>query len=359
MNNDMELNKPHNRFKSWEVINSTDLNAVQIRNIYKSDIKYILSLKWSELAKKYMRIKDWQPKYTLELNAWGEKRQRFLSDKLLGSTHTYIVWYCNVWWEIKVRTFRRSNSEGCRRAWLWEEKRSDWLIVISKWQNIKNATYETTTKVDYRIADKLDRIPHSIQTNLLNHPHSSVPGMTWLTLWHILTKQMNECIKIDKLYEKYPFSSSCGIIAWQDINLTKQWFKNINPRWINLESMKLKKDWMYSYDHRFLWIIDVHICEIDWNGTIINVHFANSRHNCPEKIRIDDITYPNAKINSFWTYDRQINAAPLTAKPIEYASQSPKWMELWHQVFEWYVDIRDLYQETPLIKKFKEILWIK
>ena len=96
------------------------------------------------------------------------------------------------------------------------------------------------------------------------------------------------------------------------------------------------------------------ICTTTWNGKPIDIHFARARHNSPEKIWIDDIVYSDAKINSFWTYDRQINAAPLTAKPIEYINQSPKNMWLWHKTYEWYVDIRDLYQGTPLIKKYKE-----
>ena len=166
-------------------------------------------------------------------------------------------------------------------------------------------------------------------------------------------------IKIDKLYEKYTYTSSCTILTWQDINIIKKWYKDIDLRWIKLESIRPKMDWVYSYRHKYLWIIDVQICEIDWNGTLINIHFARSRNNHPEKVWIDDMTYPNVKINSFWTYNRQINAAPLTAKPIEYRLQSPKRMEENYQTFGGYVDIRDLYQENPIIVKFKEISWIK
>ena len=326
-----------------------------LRIIHPNELDFILKSKKSELAKMYLYWNEsWRPYYTLVLD-W--KARRSLSKKIWGE-HDYIVWYCFLWDELRARTFWRSNSEWCRRAWLWEETSSNYSISISKWQSIKNATYETTTKIDYIIAKELDKINLVVKSDLHSDPYSSLP-INGRKICSILTPQMVKEIKIDKLYEKYPFLSSCGIITWQDINVIKQWFKNIKLKWINLASMKLKKDWIYSYKHKFLWIIDVHICEIDWNGTLINIHFAKSRSNNPEKVWIDDMTYPDAKINSFWTHDRQINAAPLTAKPIEYKSQSPKWMEVWHQTFEWYVDIRDLYQENPLIRRFKEIAWIK
>lgn len=328
--------------------------SANIRMIQSNELNYILKSKKSELAMMYLNWNEsWRPIYTLVLD-W--KARRSLSKIIKWSEHKYVVWYCFVWDELRARTFWRSNSEWCRRAWLWEDPM--WHGTISKWQSIKNATYETTTKIDYRITKELDKISIEANANLHSHPIFSLP-ISGRQIGSILTPQMVKEIKIDKLYEKYPFLSSCGIIAWQDINIIKQWLKNINLKWINLASIKPKKDWIYSYKHKFLWIIDVQICEIDWNGTLIDIHFAKSRSNNPEKVWIDGMTYPNAKINSFWTHDRQINAAPLTLKPIEYISQSPKWMELWHQTFEWYVDIRDLYQENPLIRRFKEITWIK
>lgn len=319
-----------------------------IRRIQRDEFDFILKSKKSRLAETYLKNKEWLPLYVLKLNDW---KTWWLSKIIKWSAHKYIVWYCFVKWELKLRLFWRSNSEWCRRAWLWE----DWYGVISKWQNIKNATYETTTKIDYRISRELDKISTEIIANSRIHPiFGPIDGSK---VGNILNNEMVKEIKIDKLYEKYPYTSSCWIIAWKNINTTKQWYKNINLRWINLDSMKPKENWIYSYQHKYLWTIDVQICEIDWNGTPINIHFARSRNNHPEKIWIDNMTYPNARINSFWTHDRQINAAPLTAKPIEYTSQAPKNMTLNHQVFGHYVDIRDLYQENPIIIKYKERFW--
>ena len=339
--------------------NSNDSDNIVITNIRKinqNDIEYIENIKKSKLAEKYLNNhSDWYPKYKLEIDRWDKKCSRYLSGKILGSSHTYIVWYCKVWWELKARTFWRSNSEWCRRAWLWEEKGSNWGTVISKGQKLENATYETTTKVDYRVADKLDMISDVVDSNLRNHPHSSLPSTPWIKIWKILTDEMSKYVTIDKLFEDYPYSSSCELFTWKDIHKVINFYKNSERLKLNefdLDNLEIKSN--YTYKHKYLWIIDVFICRTTWNWKSIDIHFTRARNNSPEKFWVDNIIYSDAKINSFWTYDKQINASPLTAKPIEYIDQAPKDMDKWHQTFWDYVDIRDLYQQTPLIVKFKE-----
>ena len=341
--------------KNRNIPESNNSLVTNIRNIYQCEIEDILNIKTSNFAKKYLRNNmDWHPKYTLQIERWGKKHSRYLSNKILGTSHAYVVWFCNVWGELKVRIFRRSNSEWCRRAWLWEEITSNGDIIISKWQKIRNASYETTTKVDYRIANELDKIPNTVESNFGNHPHSNISGINWTDLEIVLRNQMESLVDIHKLFKSYPFTSSCDFFSKKSEEYVINQYKNLWIEWLDLEGMKLKENGNYSYKHKYLWTIDVKICTTTWNGKPIDIHFARSRDNFPEKIWIDNIIYSDARINSFWTYDKQINAAPLTAKPIEYISQSPKDMQKWHQVFWSYVDIRDLYQETPLIKKYKE-----
>ena len=360
MKNDKKSNNPWIIRKNDEKI-TKPLNVpilTNIRKIYQNEITNIINIRSSEIAKRYLNNNiDWHPKYTLEIQIWNKKHCRYLSDKILWSAHTYVVWYCVVDWELRARTFRRSNSEWCRRAWLWEDISSSGLIIISKWEKIKNATYETTTKVDYRISEKLDRIPNSINSNLGNHPLSSLPGVDWVQLGTILKKEMESKIKIYKLFENYPYTSSCGVFRWKLKNNIIRNYKNLQIKWLDLENLSAKENGNYSYNHKYLWPVYVKICTTTWNGVPIDIHFARARDNSPEKIWIDNIVFSDAKINSFWTYDKQINAAPLTAKPIEYITQAPiDMVASWHQVFEddLYVDIRDLYQETPLIRKCKE-----
>jgi hypothetical protein len=61
---------------------------------------------------------------------------------------------------------------------------------------------------------------------------------------------------------------------------------------------------------------------MQYNGNPVDIHFARAKHS-PDKVRIENIVYSDAKLNSFGTYDKQINAGPLTAKPIDYDSQVP------------------------------------
>lgn len=360
MENDIKRNNPWTIRKNNDKI-TKPLNVpilTNIRKIYQNEITNIINIRSSEIAKRYLNNNiDWHPKYTLKIQIWNKKHCRYLSDKLLGRSHTYLVWYCVVDWELKARTFRRSNSEWCRRAWLWEEVASDGHMIISKWEKIKNATYETTTKVDYRISGELDKIPGSVEAIFGSNPHSKLPGINWIQLGTILKKQMESKIKIYKLFENYPYSSSCGVFRWKLKNNIIRDYKNLQVSWLDLENLSAKENGNYSYNHKYLWPVYVKICTTTWNGVPIDIHFARARDNSPEKIWIDNIVFSDAKINSFWTYDKQINAAPLTAKPIEYITQVPiDMVESWHQVFEddLYVDIRDLYQETPLIRKCKE-----
>jgi hypothetical protein len=69
---------------------------------------------------------------------------------------------------------------------------------------------------------------------------------------------------------------------------------------------------------------------------------------------MDNIQYKNQQINSYWIAAQQINAWWLTKKPMDYIEQAPKWYK-WKTYFDKYMDFRPLYQESPLIKRYKEL----
>ena len=85
----------------------------------------------------------------------------------------------------------------------------------------------------------------------------------------------------------------------------------------------------------------------------IEIFFSHTE-NEPNLVWIDNIQYKNQKINSYWIPSQQINAWWLTKKPMDYTTQLPKWYK-WTAVWFDYEDIRPLYQESPLIKKYKEL----
>ena len=122
----------------------------------------------------------------------------------------------------------------------------------------------------------------------------------------------------------------------------------------NLNDMRLLEWRWYTYEHQFLWTIEVQVCRLNYKWEDIDFHFAREKNDPFNRVRIEQLTYAEAKVNSFWVYDRQINASPLTWKPIEYDSRVPDDMRK-NEKFAGsnYIDVRDLYQENPIIKWFK------
>lgn len=87
--------------------------------------------------------------------------------------------------------------------------------------------------------------------------------------------------------------------------------------------------------------------------------FFSSTETEPDLVWIDQIQYKNQDINSYWIAKNQINGGRLTVKPIEYSHQTPIWYK---ESYKWqkfdggsYIDIRPIYQESPIIKKYKEL----
>ena len=98
-----------------------------------------------------------------------------------------------------------------------------------------------------------------------------------------------------------------------------------------------------------------------YNWRDVDIYFSRSEKDSPNKVRIENIVYSDAKINSFWLYNEQINGWPLVAKPMDYATSSARQVPVKRNGTRYwsYMDIRDLYQENPIIKKYKELAKIK
>ena len=287
----------------------------------------------------------WEPKNIIKLWKW---QKLYVTNCLVHNGRKYIIWYIKKWNKIRVRLFYKSLSEWARRACPW--LRTDrWY---SKWENIPNSSYETTTKVSHETEYIFDNLP---EENTDYNPIRK-PVKDKHCRFEFLEAEMNDEIKIDKLFKEYKnntCSSFAGRPSQDVINMYKNLWKNFN-----LEDMEfLEWEW-YTYEHQYLWTIEVQICRLKYNWKYINFHFAKAKDDPKNRVRIEQISYADARITSFWIYDKQINAAPLTWKPIEYACfqarQVPSDRE-WERYWEDYMDIRDLYQENPIIKQFKKI----
>jgi hypothetical protein len=264
--------------------------------------------KWKYVQEYLDRSDDFKPKYKIQLPNWNDM---YVSKIIKWSSHKYIVWYTKVWDKMELRLFWKSNSWWAWRVWLWEA----WWWIISKWENIQNATYETTTKVEHSLWDELNKIPEEIDSNLGNHPLFSLNHPQ-----EFLAPDFEKEIAIKKLFN-VPYNSSVDFYKWKKTTDVQNAYKNIKLDWLKYEDMQPQTDKNYSYEHKYLWKVNVEAYAMDRNGKPILVYFSKSEKD--NKIWIENVTYANAKINSFWTYDKQINASPLTAKPIDYKDQAP------------------------------------
>ena len=304
-------------------IQETELNMLRNLNKWKNEKAYL---------KEY-----WEPQNVVPL--WNGI-DLYVSNCLILWNRKFLVWYVKKWQELKLRLFYRSNSEWIRRSCPWE--RTDW--AYSKGEDIENSSYETTTRIPNELQYKFDNLPQE-------YTHSNPITLDWVW-YNILLPEMKSEINISKLFTNSPANSTVRYIMRHNTAEIKNMYRKLGSN-VNLEWMKIGK-W-YTYEHHYLWTIQVEIWTLNINWKNINFYFAHAKNDPQNRVRIEEVKYADAKINSFWIYDKQINASPLTWKPIDYAQQVPIDMQQNQRIWWDYIDIRDLYQENPIIKRYKEL----
>lgn len=330
---------------------------ISTRDITNNDLSILDSLnKWNE-EEIYLN-EYWLPKNVIWLWNWNEL---YVTNCLKYWGRTHIVWYVNEWWKMKLRLFYRSNSEWARRACPWKitGRKSNWKIATgySKWERIKNSSYETTTKVAPEIQNIFDALPQETSK-------SNPITLEWMDpnlqkkIWDvILEKEMADNIKITKLFEEYPDHTVKAVMDHNSQDV-KRMYENLWQEF-DLSEMEIVEWKWYTYEHPFLWNIDVTVCSVNINWVDLYFSFARAMNDPQNRVRIEEVRYADAELTSFWIYNKQINAAPLTWKPIDYDHQVPKDMRNNEKIGWTYIDIRTLYQGNPFILKFKDISGIK
>ena len=279
-----------------------------------------------------------EPKNIITLWNWEDI---YVSNCLIQWSRKYIVWYVKKWNELKVRLFYRSNSEWIWRACPWE--RPDW--AFSKGEDIPNFSYETTTRVPNELQYKFDSLE-------LESTNSNPITIEWVWYNALLPEMISE-VEINKLFNGPENSTARYMMGNNSIDV-KNMYRNL-WKGINLNEMKIIKWKWYTYKHEYLWTIEVQVWTLKRNWKDINIYFAHEKNDPQNRVRVEEVRYTDAQINSFWIYDKQINASPLTWKPIDYTQQVPTDMQWNQKIWTNYIDIRDLYQENPIIMKYKEL----
>lgn len=298
-----------------------------------------------QLVNRYFKI-YWKPEHKIEI---GNGVILETTNVIEQGSRQYLIWYVKKGSDLHLRLFYRSNSEGVWRSCPWNRLDRG----FSKWEEIPNSSYETTTRVDPRIGKQFDNLPVTIDVGGIN-PILGPSGVELYQRYQSFTplrKEMISEINVEKLSR---YNNAVEFYMNKDSSDVILAYNSLEIPWLDYKAMSPKSWANYSYQHDFLWNVEVEVYSMQYNGNPVDIHFARAKQS-PDKVWIENIVYSDAELNSFGTYDKQINAGPLTAKPIDYKSQVPFDM-IWNpRLWENYIDIRDLYQGTPIIKQYKQL----
>ena len=297
------------------------------------------------LVNQYFEI-YWKPKHKIEI---GNGVILETTNVIKQGSRQYLIWYVKKGSDLHLRLFYRSNSEGIWRSCPWNRLDRG----FSKWEEIPNYSYETTTRVDPRLGKQFDNLPVTTYEGGIN-PISGPSGVKVYERYQSFTplrKEMISEINVEKLSR---YDNAVEFYINKHSSEVTSAYDSLEIPWLDYKAMSPKSWANYSYQHDFLWNVEVEVYSMQYNGKPVDIHFARAKQS-PDKVWIENIVYSDAKLNSFGTYDKQINAGPLTAKPIDYDSQVPFDMRWNPHLWGHYIDIRDLYQGTPIIKQYKQL----
>ena len=335
---------PNNKEKKEDLPNNKEKEE-PLQKENPSSNKEGIDFQQDLLVKQY--FKDyWKPEHKIEI---GNGVILETTNVIEQGSRKYLIWYVKKGSDLHLRLFYRSNSEGVWRSCPWNRLDS----MFSKWEEILNSSYETTTRVDPRIGKQFDNLPVTTYEGGINpiSGHSGVEPYERYQSFTPLRKEMISEVNVKKLSR---YDNAVKFYMGKESSDVILAYNSLEIPWLDYKAMSPKSWANYSYQHDFLWNVEVEVYSMQYNGKPVDIHFARSEQS-PDKVWIENIVYSDAKLNSFGIYDKQINAGPLTAKPIDYESQVPFDMRWNPHLWGNYIDIRDLYQGTPIIKQYKQL----
>lgn len=341
---------------SWaEGFNKIKTEIINSKELYEVWIEWKSIPKW-DIVKRF--IDAWfVPQNTIKIG----NEVLYTTNQISYKSRNYILWYTS---KGEVRMFYRSWSEWVRRSAPWG--RYDWNL--SKWEFIKNGSYETTTRVDPRIGEIMDSYKiESMEKSPVVVSKEILESYNMGVIEFNMPQMKKEIEYVDKMFPD-KWNDAVDFYKRKSYQDVINDYNTLTPKWLDYTNMQIVRWKEYSYTHEYLGEVNITVCRTKWNGIDVDIHFAKAKGNHPDQVWIENIIYSDAKINSFGVYDKQINAWPLTAKPLDYINQTPSDLyprkglfrdpdyaygleKIGHQE---YLDIRILYQWNPVIKYAKE-----
>lgn len=339
------LNKKIDEFLKKEDLANNKEKTEPLQKENPSSNKEGIDFQQDQLVNQYFEI-YWEPKHKIEI---GNGVILETTNVIKQGSRQYLIWYVKKGSDLHLRLFYRSNSEGVWRSCPWNRLSPG----FSKWEEIPNYSYETTTRVDPSIGKQFDNLPVTTYEGGIN-PISGPSGVELYKRYQSFTplrKEMISEINVEKLSR---YDNAVEFYMNKHSSEVTSAYDSLEIPWLDYKAMSPKSWANYSYQHDFLWNVEVEVYSVRYNGKPVDIHFARAKQS-PDKVWIENIVYSDAKLNSFGIYDKQINAGPLTAKPIDYERQVPFDMRWNPHLWGKYIDIRDLYQGTPIIKQYKQL----
>ncbi len=381
-----------------EILNKNPVVISKITNSKKYTKESVLSedqhIDWkswnlSTAAKSFLSKEHTaKPKHIVELD-WFKF---YLTDLHAVDQYQWFVWFVEIDWKYEIRYFIRSWSEQLWRSMpglrdtdgkvsKMDEFNSNNDERTKKLKSLgfnftKNFSYERATMVDFRLWEKLEYLwSHSIFSNWKYNSRVFEPDTK--SKYTKFSHYTNDVSDQYGKYKKNPTIENLPMLGNQiamskEINVVDDfsslfWSKKL--RQLSIDEAKdvyrkmtlgidvpslqpTNKKFSYYHDQFATYVTtDVFVGKL-WNKDI-EVYFS-SLESQPDLVWIDQIAYKDQMVNSFGVSAEQINAGWLTKKPIDYSSQSPKDLP-YAGNYQDYVDLRILYQENPLIKRYKEL----
>ena len=336
-----------------EVVNNVDNKISGVPNTISNFQNLPRTQETQNILSKYPQL---APKHVLKI----EGKDFYFSPIFRNWDRNMAFAYVNVWWKMETRFFYFSQSWGNRHSCPGVEKKRDpkkqtWKYRFSKWE-FSWASYEKWSVADNRINSYLNSLSKNADISSLD-----LDDIFTEVYWNIDGYANNE----NKLHSM--FMNEVGQ-ANRDLIKTGEYlrknndgknrfssFYGLNAFWAKVslpENMQLNTG-IYSWPdmiHNSFGLVKTSFMTWTLNGKHIKIQIAHVA-NDPWLCWVENIIHSDSQLTSYGILNNQIHGWVFTAKPIEYASQVPYFINKWQS--GWYVDVRPYIQGNPIIKSFK------
>ncbi len=293
-----------------------------------------------------------------KINIWW--KEIYISEMLNDAGRWICLWYIKVWNTFKTRLFYFSQSGWNRHSTpkiTIDINPKTWKVEIwkfSKGEMVENLSYEKGTVVVGELQEYLNkklREEHNTDKELSENTVKYLKRVSKQNQQDFISEISNNTDFLDNKTEVNKFLEIDKRLNKEEV---KDIYKNLKlPEWLSIENIVKNGN---NRSHAYLWDVQSEIMVGELNGKKIQIEIAHAV-NQPNLFWVENISYAQKDISSFLIDANQIAWWLFTNKPLEYETQVPKSLKEDSELKHWeqYIDIREVTQDNPLIKMYKEM----